>query len=267
VKDAVGTYPVLPFLALRFTLALVFLIPLLRPSRIAFTGRGDLAIGALIGVPMAVAYICQTQGLETAGAAEAGLLTGLFVLLTPVLDVLIYRAHIARATAVAAVAGLIGTALLTLSGEASFSVGDALEIVTAVGFALQIIFLSRYAKSRDPSTVTFGQMLCASVLFWLMVGATSAKVSIPTGSVMSALLITGILATAAAFWIQTWAQTKISAERTAITLLAEPVFATLFAVWLGSERLDAVQWVGALMIVITLASHEIYVNSRPADAR
>src|SRR5438067_2395244 len=95
VKDAVNQYPVMPFLALRFALAAVLLAPLAMwgayrrrtsPPAITLSRKHSLGIGCLVGTVLAAGYVFQTYGLQTTTATNAGLLTGLFVILTPVFD-------------------------------------------------------------------------------------------------------------------------------------------------------------------------------------
>ena len=78
-----------------------------------------------------------------------------------------------------------------------------------------------------------------------------------TGLLWVALLVTGLLASAGAFLVQTTVQQHIPAARTAIILTMEPVFAALFGYWLAGDRLVAVQLLGALMILSALVIGEV----------
>jgi drug/metabolite transporter (DMT)-like permease len=263
VKEAVSSYPPLAFLALRFALAAILLAPL----TLHRVSPRTLVTGGLVGFVLAAGYLCQTVGLQTTTAANAGLLTGLFVLFTPILDYLLYTELLTPITVLSVVLSLIGTGLLTLASGAgplaSFHIGDALEVLTAIAFALHIVLLGRYSGGHRAGQLAFAQMAVAALVF--AIGASidgGGKWSMPAPSVWLAIVITGALASALAFWIQTFVQQRVSPARTAIILLAEPAFATVFAVWLGGERLTPLQWLGAIIILASLFAHETFQVQR-----
>jgi drug/metabolite transporter (DMT)-like permease len=252
VKDAVATYPVADFLAFRFVIAAIVLLPF------AFhISRRTLLVAVGIGTVCAMGYLCQTAGLTTTSAANAGLLTGLFVILTPIIDRLFYRAKLNRITIVAIVAGFAGTCLLTFSGGRAPTLGDLLEVLTAVAFAIQIVWLGHYARGHSSTHMAFGQMLPAAAIFVCLAGFTQGPdIRWPSAWVWFAILLTGIVASAIAFWAQTFVQQRMAPSRTALILLGEPAFATLFAVGVGGEALSASQWLGAAMIFGAMVAHE-----------
>ena len=259
VKDAVTSYPVADFLALRFVLASVLLAPL---AFRGLTGR-TLIAGAIIGVPLACAYLFQTIGLVFTSAANAGLLTGLFVVFTPLFDRLLYRTPLARITILSALVGLLGTALLTTGGGRGFGLGDALEVLTALALGLHTVLLGRRSKGYAPEQLAFGQMALAAIVFVLLAAVSPGSgFRPPSSQVWVAVLITGAVASALAFWVQTFVQQRLEPSRAAMILLAEPAFATAFAVWLGGERLDPLQWAGAALIFVSLLCHEIWISTR-----
>ena len=254
VKDAVSTYPVLDFLFVRFLIAAVVLAP--------FALKGwswpTLRIGLFIGLALAAGYLCQTAGLTLTSAANAGLLTGLFVILTPLVDWVFYRQPVRGITGLAVVGGFGGTILLTFAGANGPNLGDVLEFMTAVAFALQLVWLGHYAAGRSAVQLTLAQMLPALVLFGGLAFGTG-EMRWPSAWVWFALLLTGLAATALGFGVQTFVQQRVPPARTALILLGEPAFATLFAWWLGHERLAPVQWAGAGLIFLSLVTHEAWV--------
>lgn len=258
VKLAVASYPAFAFLGLRFGLATL----LLAPVALRRLSWDTLASGALAGAALAAGYAFQTVGLETTSAANAGLLTGLFVVFAPLMDAAWSARPVPTVTVLAAGLGLAGTAMLTLgagsSGLRHLHIGDALEVLTALAFALHIVLLGRLSRGRRAEQLAFVQMLLACCSFGL-VATWNAGLSwpSPSNSVWYAILITGILASALAYWVQTYAQQHLAPARTAVLLLAEPVFALGFAVWLGGERLAPLQWLGAGIILGCLLMHEV----------
>lgn len=253
VRDAVHSYPVLPFLAMRFVLATVVLLPIAARRRPGF--RQGLAPGLLL----ALSYLFQTLGLQYTSASKAGLLTGLFVVLTPVLSFLVLGVRPRTATIVAVVAALTGTALLTGPGAASAGtselLGDGLEVLTALCLSVHILLLARIGKLVDAPSVALGQMAMCALLF--SGGTVVQGFPTPSASILSAVVITGVLASAVAFWIQTLVQQHISAARTAVILVAEPAFATLFGYLLAGDRFGYLSAAGAVLILAALLFHEL----------
>lgn len=250
VKDVLAEYPVLPYLGLRFGIAVLTLALLLR----RWPSRADFRVGLPVAGILALGYLFQSEGMVSIQPGIAGLLTGLFVVFTPLLDKLFFRSQLRVKTIVSAGAALIGTALLTGTGP-GFSLGDLLVVLSAVAFAGQIVLLS-HAKGSVGQLGMVQMTVCAGV--FLLLGAT-AGVPYPriSGSVAFALVVTGVLASALAVVAQTWAQRQMSASRAGLLLAAEPGWALGFAVVLTGERLDLVQLLGALVLMAAIIGHEI----------
>jgi drug/metabolite transporter (DMT)-like permease len=261
VRDAIDTYPVLPFLALRFTLAALVLAPSVIRS------RGGFRTGLVPGAALAAGYLAQTAGLRFTTASKAGLLTGLFVVLTPALTFALYRVRARTSTIFVVIAALIGTILLVAPGAAAGGsdevLGDGLEVLTALCFSIHILLLARYAPGRDAPTMAFSQMVVGSMLFAVGAAATGGFPA-PSATVWGAIVITGVLASALAFWVQTTVQQQISSARIAVILTAEPAFATLFGFMLGGDRFGIVQAVGAAIILLAIVAHEVLPGVPPA---
>jgi drug/metabolite transporter (DMT)-like permease len=260
VKDAVAHFAVAPFLALRFALALLVLALLIRhiPSRRA------LLVGLPIGAAVAAGYALQTYGLQKTAPGTAGLITGLFVVFTPLID-RAFGARIAARTWIAVLAALVGTALLAGGAAgAGLGMGDLLVFGSAICWALQIVLLARRAPDLRSVDLAITQI---AVTFLVFAAAGSDSWSPPTPSVWIAVGITGILASAFAFWLQAWAQTRLSAARAALVLATEPAWALLFSIVLAGQRLDFVQVIGAVLLLAAVIGHEAAPLLAPAAAR
>jgi len=257
VKDAISHYPTLPFLAVRFAIAaLVMVLVVRRPP-----GWRVVRIGIPIGVALAAGYLLQTVGLQTTSPGNAGLLTGLFVVFTPLIDGVL-GVRIPPRTIASVVLALAGTMLLTGSGFALPRIGDLLVIGCAISFALHIVLLSRWAPGAPPAPLAMVQMLTAAVLFG---GASLPRVTVPPSSVWFAIVVTAVLASALGFLIQTWAQTHISASRTALILATEPAWALLAAVVLAGQHFGLFQAIGAALLMLAIIGHEV-LAARPGAA-
>lgn len=254
VRDAVHVYPVVSFLALRFALATLLLLPALTG------GVAGLTSGLLPGLALTVSYFVQTLGLRYTTASRAGLLTGLFVVFTPLISYVVYRQRLSRVSVAAVIGAVVGTALLTgalgdLHPRSSELFGDGLEILTAILLSVHILLLSRLRTNLSASRIALAQMASATVVFAAASGGGPGFPE-PTAAVWVAVGITGTLASALAFWIQTWVQQRISAHRVSVILVAEPAFATFFGVTLAGDRFSYAQSVGAVLIVLSLLVHE-----------
>ena len=252
VQDAIVLYGVLPFLAARFALAAAALAPFSLPRM----RRETWLVGAGIGLVLAAGYLFQTLGLLYTTPTNSGMITGLFVVFAPLADRLLFGAKPARLILVAVASSLTGMVLLAGGAPEGANFGDVLTLLCAGALGLHISLLSRYAPGRDAVALAFVQLLTMAVLFTL-VWPIFGEVAWPTREVWIAIVVTGLLASAGAFWAQTFVQQKIPAARTAVIMTMEPVFAALFGYWLAGDRLVAVQMVGAALILSALVVGEV----------
>ncbi|MFL6011085.1 MAG: DMT family transporter [Gaiellaceae bacterium] len=267
VKDAVALYPLFAFLAVRFAIAtLTLAVPGTR--RVRSLGRNGIAAGALLGLLLAAGYVLQTAGLQRTTVSSTGFITGMYVVLTPLIALALLRVRIAAAAWAGVVVSTLGLALL--SGiDAGSPGGDLLVLAGAAVYSLQIVLMERFAPRFDAVAFTLVEM-AAAFAGLLVVALVRAELSVPHGwTVWGALLVTGIFASALAFLVQTWAQRRTSATRTALVFAMEPVFAALFGITLASDRLGAVGWIGcaAIMVGIVLAEPAAAGALRDAVAR
>src|SRR4051812_33370035 len=111
VKDAVAVYPVLPFLAVRFLIAVLVLAPF-GASRLAGLGRRGVGAAALAGGLLAAGYALQTLGLERTSVSSAGFVTGMYVVLTPLLALVCFRLRVGGAAWAGVALATAGLAML-----------------------------------------------------------------------------------------------------------------------------------------------------------
>ncbi len=252
VQDAIALYGVLPFLAVRFLLAGAALAPIYA----ARLTRRSLLVGGGIGVVLAAGYLFQTTGLLFTTPTNSGLITGLFVVFAPLADRIFFGARASRQVLLAVGLSLFGMLLLAGGGPEGANWGDLLTLLCAMALGLHIALLSRYAAGHDAGGLTLAQILAMALLF-VVAWPFFEPVSLPPTGVWVALLVTGLLASAGAFLVQTTVQQRIPAARTAVILTMEPVFAALFGYLLAGDRLVAVQLIGAALILSALVIGEI----------
>jgi len=253
VKDAVELYPLLAFLAVRFVLATLILAP---PGvrRLASLGRGGAGGASVLGLLLAAGYVLQTAGLERTTVSGTGFVTGMYVVLTPVIALALFRTAIGPAAWAGVALATAGLAMLA-GIRAGSATGDLLVLAGAAVYSLQIVLMERYAPRYDALAFTLVEMAAAAAGL-LVVAVAHGDLGVPHGwTVWGALLVTGIFASALAYLVQTWAQRRTSATRTALAFTMEPVFAALFGYTLAGDRLGALGWGGcaAIMCGILLA--------------
>jgi drug/metabolite transporter (DMT)-like permease len=247
VKDAVALYPLFAFLALRFGIASCTLaVP--AAGRLRGLGRAGTLGAAIAGALLGAGYVLQTAGLERTSVSSTGFITGMYVVLTPVLALALFRVRIARAAWLGVALATVGLALL--SGVHGGSPGgDLLVLAGAAVFSLQIVLMERYAPRYDAFAFTLVEMLAAFAGL-LVIAVAVGQLAVPHGrTVWGALLVTGVFASALAFLAQTWAQRKASATQTAVAFSLEPVWAAFFGFTLAGDRLGATGWIGCAVIM------------------
>jgi drug/metabolite transporter (DMT)-like permease len=266
VKQAITQISTVYFLSLRFGLASVCMAILFVPAFRRMGARPFLAglrSGAAAGCFLWLGYMLQTFGLKYTSVGNSGFLTGLYIVLVPLLSALFYRRWPAAREAIGLALAVSGMVLMTMPGAGAafhINLGDSLTLACAVAYAFHLLMLGSASKRHPFEAVALGQIACAALL-----SAVSLSVEPPSAKwspgVVTAIIVTGVFATALAFALQTWGQKYTTATRTAVIFALEPVFALATAVLFGEPlRLSAVAG-GALILAGILA-----VELKPSHA-
>jgi drug/metabolite transporter (DMT)-like permease len=249
IKDVVARVPVTDFLALRFALATVALW-LLAPRSVSRLSRAERRHGVLLGVVYGGAQLLQTVGLQHTSASVSGFVTGMYVVFTPLLGALLLSARIGRTVWVAVTLATAGLAALSLEGFAVGG-GEALTLASALLYAAHIVGLGAWSSSRSALGLTVVQLLTITGV--CAVGAVPGGVVLPdNGADWLSVVYMALVAGALALVVQTWAQAHLAATRAAIIMTMEPVFAAVFAVLLGGERLGSRVVVGGALVLAAM---------------
>jgi drug/metabolite transporter (DMT)-like permease len=246
VKDAIKVYPLLAFLAVRFVLATATLAA---PAalRVRSLGRGGIGAASGLGLLLALGYVMQTAGLARTTVSTTGFITGMYVVLTPLIALAIFRTRIGIAAWLGVAVSVAGLAMLSGIHAGSVS-GDVLVLAASAVYSLQIVLMERFAPRYDALAFTLVEMAAAAVGL-LIVAAAHGDLGVPRGAtVWGALVVTAVFASALGFLVQTWAQRRTSATRTALAFAMEPVFTAIFGYTLAGDRLGAVGWGGCVAI-------------------
>jgi drug/metabolite transporter (DMT)-like permease len=254
VKDAVEVYPLFAFLAVRYAIA-TGALALVGGRRVLTLGCSGFLAGGVLGVLLGLGIGLQTAGLERTTVSSTGFITGLYVVLTPLFGLVLFRTRVGLEVWTGVVLAVVGLAMLSGVHVGSTG-GDLLVLASTAAQALQILMVERYATRYDAIALTLVQMGACFVGF-LAIALALGELEVPHGrTVWGALLVTGVFASALAYLIQVWAQRRLSAARIAIVFSLETVFAGIFGYWLAGDRLGWLGWGGCAFILAGIAVAE-----------
>jgi drug/metabolite transporter (DMT)-like permease len=258
------------YLAARFAVAglVLGLAWLVRRDR---PGAGFLRHGLLLGTFMLLGFVLQTLGLRGTTPARSGFLTGLSVVIVPVVARFAMGRRV-RGPAWAGVAlAVAGLALLSrpLAGglDPAVRLGDALTVGCALAFALQIVFTSEWSP-RHPLVPFVLLQVLVTFAGAAALAVAEGPVLAPGGAVRLAgtVAFTGVGMTAVAFLVMNWAQRRTTAVRAALIFSLEPVAAALFSHFYGGEPLAPAEWAGGALIVVGVVAGELGGPQAPEPA-
>jgi drug/metabolite transporter (DMT)-like permease len=256
VKSAVEDIDPVAFVAWRFMIGAVALLVFAVPR-----GRSIWLHGATAGVALFAGYSLQTAGLETTTASKSALITGLYVVITPLLAAAFRRRAPSWWTVGAGAVSFVGLYLLTNPGALSMGRGDLLTLGCALSFSFHFIAVARYAHRHPVIPFTTVQLAVTSALAFALTLGVEGTVALPPRSVLPALAITGLGISAGAYLLQVWGQTKVDVGTAAIIVASESAFGVATGWVVLGERLDLAAWVGAIFIIASI----YVVVTRPED--
>jgi drug/metabolite transporter (DMT)-like permease len=264
VKNALDDISTILFLALRFTIAAIVLGLFFYARRGPGKRRGDWKGGLITGVLLYGGYALQTIGLRYTTPAKSAFITGLYIVMVPLLSAAAYHRmpRLFEWTGVAVAS--VGLALLTLdTATFAVNVGDLLTVGCAFVFALHILVLGQNSQRMDPDWLAFlqigwGALIAVGTFWWMERPFVRWR-----PAVVGAIIVTSLLATALAFWVQTWAQQFTTATRTALIFALEPVFAWATSFIAANEVLTVRAAAGAACILAGI----LLVELKPIASR
>ena len=249
MKDALAGQSVDDFLATRFIIATLLLI-IIQPQSLTQISPEMVKKGFALGLFLGSGYLFQTIGLHLTTAATTGFLTGLYVVFTPLLAYFFLKERLTKLIWSCVFIATVGLGLLSIRGF-SVGIGEMLVLASAFFFAAHIIALGKWSSGRDVYAMTIVQLAMCALL--------SGLASIPEGysappdyGVWAVVVFTAVVCTAVAFVVQTWSQAHMTTTKVAVILTMEVVFAALFAILFGGERLTLQATLGGLMVLTAM---------------
>ena len=250
VKDALETISPALLLALRFSAA-GLLFSWVRPPRRA------LVPGLILGLLTFAGFATQTLGLVSTTASKAAFITGLSVVLTPLVSAVWFRNRIPLRAFLAAFVALAGLGLMTLTGTNSVTSGDVWVLGTALAYALYIVYLGEVAAQHSVWALSAVQLWVMAALAWAWaLPQVGTLTSVPLAT-YGAILYLAVVATALISVLQVAAQRVVPAYLAALIFVLEPVFAALFAYLVRGEAFGLLGWLGGALVVGAMVLSEL----------
>ncbi len=266
MKMVLEFIPAFAYLTLRFFIAAAVLTLLFHKSLRKMTKR-TLIYGSIIGLLMLGGMSFQVMGLYTTSASNSGFITGLNVVMVPIISSVLLKKKPDRASFIGVTVAFAGLFFLSGGLRSDFNIGDFLTFLCAICWAFQIIAIDKFTQTEDAKLLAIIQLLfigVASTFLWLI--ADAGKPVEINWIVIGILLFTGIIGSALAFGGQTIAQKDTTPTHTALILTAEPVFAAIFAMIIPNaqgmtEKPTLTTIIGGAMILAGMLISELKLVS------
>ena len=261
VKGALLDASPFPFLAIRFILAGLLMWLVMGHGRL---DRQALLPSLVLGILLFAGYAFQTWGLTSTTPSKSAFITGVSVILVPLIS-LFHGYRLRAANLSGAGLGLLGLYFLVLpSGLGAVNRGDLLTLFGAISFAVHIVLVGAYTRRFSFQYLAPGQILVVGIVATLAVPIGPAWVVHWSGRLIFALAVTAIFATGFAFGIQVWAQQYTPPAHTALIFALEPVFAALTSRLVTGEHLGGKVLVGSALILAGMVISEMWGGAAPA---
>ncbi|MBI3590630.1 MAG: DMT family transporter [Candidatus Melainabacteria bacterium] len=246
--------------AYRFLLAAIIVsIFLLITKRQLFS---NLKEGFVLGFFLWAIYISQTIGLVFTSAANAAFITGLFVAFIPIFSFVFFRIMPSLIQIIAIFIALIGLWLLT-GGLNSINKGDLITIITAIAYALHVLFGDKFVKNNiDPFVLCFQQFLFVSIFSFITAFFFKLDFAFSTENVFWIIIYLTLFPTVLAFLIQLIAQKITSPIKVSLIFALEPLFGAVFAWTFGKEAFILNSAFGGLLILLAIVISDLEIDLR-----
>ncbi|AZV46285.1 EamA/RhaT family transporter [Nautilia sp. PV-1] len=253
VQNAIADMPVFIFLFWRFFLSFLLMF-ILFYKKISFD-KESLKAALLLGIFNFLVFSFQTFGLLYAPSSVVAFITGLYVILTPIVAFFIFKKRISPYAIIGVILAFLGIYLLTGANIGSFGKGELYTFIATVFVALHINYTDIFSKKYNLYTLVTFQFLAVALLSLIFIPFEKGSVTF-SKDVIIALTVTVLFATVFAYFIQTYAQKFTTSTKTAIIFAMEPVSAAIFAYFYG-ETLSLIQITGAVLVILAMLISEL----------
>jgi len=243
----------LPFLALRFSVSTIIILPFVMRNR-QFRDRKAMIYGFWAGFYLMLGYVFQTIGLLYTSAGASGLITGLYVVILPLISIVYLKTRVSRIIIISSITAFTGLIIMStgaFSGALGWF-GDILTMMCAFSYAANLAYLSKRAAEFDSYVFSFYQLLMVAVFSALAIPFIPGERFVLNTYVIFTILFTAIFAGVLAIFVTTKAMIYVEPSVAGIIFVGEPIFAALTSVWLIDEHLSLYTIIGGTIMVIAI---------------
>jgi len=230
----------------------VFIRYLIASILFLFTGgmptKEYIKPGLLMGFFLWIGYITQTQGLLTTSTINSGIVTGFYIVLTPIFSKYINKTKIKRKNYFGSAFGFLGILLIALNSIDELF-GNLFTLICASGYALHIVMVERYIEGKNISKLMFIQSLIGALLCLPFLEFNEFGKSL---DFLYPILFLGLLVNFCAFYLQLFGQKIINASTASLLFGLEGVFALLIGVFYVEEVLNTINWLGVVVVLFSI---------------
>lgn len=245
-KDILSLLPVALLAALRSVLSLISLL-WVKPD------RRSLVPGLWLGLIASGGFIAQMIGLTSTTASKSAFIIALNSLIAPLVSAWFFKHFVPRRAYAATFIALVGLALMTLTSQTGVvNPGDVWSFIGALFFGVYIAYVGEIANKTSVLVVTQMQYLVMSIVTVAWAWPHLPMIPSLNASVWLVVLYLGVMCMSIPTVLQVWAQRIVPPYVAALIFILEPVFASFFAFLLLNERLSALDWFGAILVVVAL---------------
>ena len=253
IKTALQYVSADAFLAFRFLIATALMGILVRKGG-DFRKRRNILTGFIAGFLLFLGYYFQTVGLDYTSAAASGIITGIYVVILPLISFLFLHNKVSRMDVYASVIAFSGLIIMSVGSSAGFGsrLGDLLTLICGVAYAVQIAYVSRYSGSLNSYTFTFYQLLAVTVFSFAAIPISPGGIGTFNGYVIFALVFTAIFGSIFGYYVSTIALIYVDPAAAGVIYVGEPVFAALASVIIAHEALGISVIIGGTVMVAAM---------------
>ncbi|CAB4581270.1 unannotated protein [freshwater metagenome] len=249
MKDAIAQQDVYSFLSTRFSLAALLMIAY-RPSVFRGLSFKFIRQGVFAGVLLAGGFIFQTFGLANTTVSNTGFITGMYLVFTPLISLIILKRKVLIVQWFAVAIAMIGLILISYNGI-SIGTGEILVLISAFIYGAHFVALGEWSDGKNTYALTLIQILTIAVVSTIFAFINGFQLP-PTASVWQAIILTAVFATFLAFLVQTKAQSVMSATAASVLLAMETPFALLFGLFFNNDPLTLRIIVGGSLVMFAM---------------
>lgn len=256
VANSLEQFSPFQLLFIRFFTASVFLVVIFH-KRVPQLMKTTMKKGAILGIAYFTGFALQTVGMMYTTASKSAFLTGLNVVIVPIISYFLYKRKLTKQEVFGSVLAVVGMGILTIRLDGTVNIGDLLTIGCAIAFAAQIFFTTLFMEGENPIDITITQIVACTMIASVAALFEGAPIPNPDQNGVLSILYLALFSTAITTVMQSHGQKYTSETRSAILLSTESLWGTFFAVLFLGDALTAKIIIGGLAIFGAVLLSEI----------